>query len=162
MIANWQGFLYPYVYQAGWGVEDSWLGFLPPNYVKIVSLILLLSLVTLLFVRTRRGLLVEACFLALLTFVLTSYKFPPQYMIMLLPFFALCTSRYTLVMAANLLNTMIIIWWFIPALSFGNPWIITSPVQWIAILRQAILVPLLLGYLIQTSKVEPEVVSEKN
>ena len=78
--------------------------------------------------------------------MLTSFKFPPQYMILLLPFFAINRINYTLFMAANMLNVLIILWWFTPAFNLGNPLLVSSPVQWAAIARQIVLIPIFLSF----------------
>jgi hypothetical protein len=147
MIANFEGFLYTYTFQAAWVVEDSWLIIFPSlNLSKAISGALLLGILSLILLwRRRRFDLLEASFLALLGFVLVSFKFPPQYMILLLPFFALLRTNYILFMIANILNIMIILWWFTPSFNLGIPWTITSPVQWLAIARQIVLLPIFIS-----------------
>ncbi|MGH9910582.1 MAG: hypothetical protein ACRD32_08075, partial [Nitrososphaerales archaeon] len=83
MIVDFKGFLYPYTFQGQWGVEDSWLIVFGQFFDgrQNLSLILLVSLLALIFFYHRRFTVKEACLLALLAFVLTSFKFPPQYMI---------------------------------------------------------------------------------
>jgi hypothetical protein len=81
----------------------------------------------------------------MIAFMLTTYKFPPQYMIMLNPLFGLNRTNYVLFMTANMLNVMIILLLFTPTFSAGNFLVITSPIQWIAIARQAVLIPLFIN-----------------
>lgn len=149
MIVNFQGFLYSYVFQAQYSSEDSWLQIiylLSPTLSKIVSALLLVSLLALILFWRNKFTLPEACMLALLAFVLVSYKFPPQYMIILIPFFALNRVRYRLSITTNTLNVLIFLLWILPTSIFGEPTQITSPVQWVAILRQLTLLPIFLGY----------------
>ncbi len=148
IVANFSGFLYPYLYQATYFAdEDSWLNMFPLGLSKSISITLLICALGFILVwKRRRFNLFEASFLALLGFVLVSYKFPPQYMILLLPLFALNRTNYILFTAANLLNVMIILWWFTPSFNFGNPMLVTSPVQWLAIARQVILLPIFINF----------------
>ncbi len=142
MIMNFEGFIYPYTYQLSWVVEDSWLNLIPTYYRSVSGMLYFWIVCLILFWKKRKFSLFESSFLALLGFVLVSYKFPPQYMILLLPFFALYPSNYMLFITSNLLNVMIIFWWFSPTFNFGNPWSVNSPVQWIAIVRQLLLLPI--------------------
>ncbi len=143
ILKNVNGFLYTYSFQGSWHVEDSWLGIFGVEFPgkQYVSLGLLVPLLVLIYYRKRFNIW-EACFLALLAFVLTSYKFPPQYMILLLPFFALVRTNYFLFIGASILDALIIL--LLPSFqSLGlASWDITSPIQWIAIARQIILIPI--------------------
>jgi hypothetical protein len=138
MLANFQGFLYTYTFQAEWGVEDSWL-ILFPEQSHTITLILFPLFLLLILLLGRRAGLVEKCWLGVMAFVLTSYKFPPQYMILLAPLFALSYRGYTPYILADLLNVNIILWWFIPQFTLGSPLVLESPIQWIAILRQVLI-----------------------
>jgi len=138
MLTDFQGFLYPYQFQAGYGVEDSWLGLASP-YAKVASVLLLGAALALVLYKRKRFNLFEQALLAMLAFVLFSFKFPPQYMILLLPLFALTGAGYVEFMAANVLNVALILWYFTPAFSLGAPLLVTSPVQWVAWLRQLML-----------------------
>jgi len=60
-------------------------------------------------------------------------------MILLLPLFALTGVGYREFMVANVLNVMLILWWFTPAFNLGNALSVTSPVQLIAYARQFLL-----------------------
>jgi hypothetical protein len=148
MIVDFKGFLYPYTFQGQWGVEDSWFIVFGQFFDgrQNLSLILLISVLALIFVYHKRFNVKEASLLALLGFVLTSFKFPPQYMILLLPFFAINRVNYTLFMAANMLNLLIILWWFTPLFNLGNALLLSSPVQWVAIARQLILIPIFISF----------------
>ena len=139
IFTNLHGFLYPYVYQAGFYAEDSWLNILPSEMAKILSVILLCSLLGLIMIWRKRFNLVQQSLLALLAFVVVSYKFPPQYMILLLPLFALNAVAYGEFMTANILDVMLILWYFSPMFNLGNSVSPLSPVQWIAMARQFIL-----------------------
>jgi len=138
MVTDFQGFLYPYVFQAGYGVEDSWLGLASP-YAKEFSILLLGGALALVIYKRKRFNIFQQTLLAMLAFVLFSFKFPPQYMIMLLPLFVLTGVGYTEFMMANILNVVLILWYFTPAFSLGPALAITSPVQWIAWARQFLL-----------------------
>lgn len=143
ILKNFSGFLYTYTFQSSWHVEDSWLLIFGVDFPgkQYVSLGLLVSLLVLIYFRRKLNIW-ESCFLALLAFVLTSYKFPPQYMILLLPFFALVRTNYVLFIVACILDTSIIAF-LSPLQSIGwASWDIASPIQWIAILRQIILIPI--------------------
>jgi len=148
MIADFNGFLYPYTFQGQWGVEDSWFIVFGQFFDgrQNLSMILLVSLLALILFYHKRFTVKEACLLALLAFMLTSFKFPPQYMILLLPFFAINRINYTLFMTANILNLLIILWWFTPTFNLGSPLLISSPVQWVAIARQIVLIPIFLSF----------------
>jgi hypothetical protein len=140
MIVNFDGFLYPYIYQAGWIVEDSWLAIFQ-EWNKGVSAALIFILAYLIY-ELKKVDVVDKCWLILMAFVISSFKFPPQYMIMLMPFFALSCRDYVPYIFSHIFNVMILFWWFTPTFSFGNPWSLESPVQWAAIIRQA-----LIGYI---------------
>lgn len=154
MFANFKGFLFPYSFQSSFGVEDSWIGIVqvytrnasvpipfvgPIELFRVVSLsLLLISLLVIYFWRTRFTLF-EASLLAMLAFMLTSYKFPPQYMILFLPLFAMNRVNYVVFMAVTILDTLIILWWFTFPFNGGNPVVPTSPVQWVSTFRQVLL-----------------------
>jgi hypothetical protein len=138
MATDLQGFLYPYQFQAGMGVEDSWLGLASP-FAKEVSIIAFGAALGLILLRRERFNLFQQTLLAVLAFVICSFKFPPQYMILLLPLFALTGVGYREFMVANVLNVMLILWWFTPAFNLGNALSVTSPVQLVAYARQFLL-----------------------
>jgi hypothetical protein len=142
LVGNLEGFLYPYRYQAGWIVENSWLLYLPA-YRKEFSAVLM-GLLALLVYRAKRLEVYDRFLAILLAFTIASYKFPPQYLVLLLPFFTLRPANYFLFLAANVLNVAIKVWWFSPILTLGDPLDPSSPMQWISTARQALLA-LLLG-----------------
>jgi hypothetical protein len=147
MVTNFDGFLYPYLFQSGWGVENSWMIIFGqfPSFRQLLSIGLLIELIVLIFFWKRRFSVAEGSLLSMIAFMLTTYKFPPQYMIMLNPLFGLNRTNYVLFMTANMLNVMIILLLFTPTFSAGNFLQLTSPIQWIAIARQAVLIPLFIS-----------------
>jgi hypothetical protein len=138
MVMDLQGFLYPYQFQAGFGVEDSWLGLASP-YAKELSVVTFGAALGLILLRRERFDLFQQALLAMLAFVICSFKFPPQYMILLLPLFALTGVGYREFVVANVLNVMLILWWFAPGFNLGDALTATSPVQLIAYARQFLL-----------------------
>ncbi len=138
ILFDFQGFLYPYQFQAGYSVEDSWLGLAGP-YAREASVLLFGAFLVVLLLERKRFNLFQQSLLVTLAFVLTSFKFPPQYMILLLPLFALTAVSYVEFMIANILDVVILLWYFTPAFSLGDPLLVTSPVQWVAYLRQFVL-----------------------
>jgi hypothetical protein len=139
--------MYPYIFQGELPVESSWMGIFGrfPSFRQLLSIGLLLELIVLIFFWKRRFSAVEGSLLAMISFMLTTYKFPPQYMIMLNPLFGLNKINYVIFMIANMLNVMIILWIFTPAFNAGNFLLITSPIQWLAIARQVVLIPLFIS-----------------
>ena len=91
----------------------------------------------------------RAWFAATLVFMLTSFKFPPQYFLYLLPFLVILGfDRLEPFLLADVLNVLVIVTWFTPWLSGGNPLIAESPTQWISLAREVILLGVLV-YLVQ-------------
>jgi len=138
MLTNFAGFLYPYQFQSSFYAEDSWLNLASP-YAKELSAALLLFSLALVLYKRRSFSLAEQSLLVMLAFVAVSYKFPPQYLVMLLPLFALTGVGYTEFMVANLLDVTLILWYFTPAFNLGSAVVVTSPVQWVAFARQFVL-----------------------
>jgi hypothetical protein len=82
----------------------------------------------------------RAWFAATLIFVLTSFKFPPQYFLYMLPFVVILGfDRLEPFLIADMLNTLVIVTWFTPWLNGGNPLDASSPTQWIGLARELIL-----------------------
>jgi hypothetical protein len=138
MVTNFQGFLYPYQFQAGYSVEDSWLAVLSP-YSKEVSVLLFGAAMALILAKRRRFDIFQQSQLAVLAFMLTSFKFPPQYLVLLLPLFALTGTNYVEFLVANVLNVAFTLMYFTPLFAQGDPLLVTSPVQWVAYVRQLVL-----------------------
>ncbi len=138
ILKDFQGFLKTYTIQASMMVEDSWIIIFSGRH-QIITAILLVSLTTIILIKRRGKDLISNCWFLLIAFALSSYKFPPQYIIMMAPLFALACQSYSLYISADILNTMIILFWFTPILNAGNPMAVYSPVQFVAILRQLII-----------------------
>jgi hypothetical protein len=149
MVVDFQGWLYPYTFQAGFYDEDSWLGLFPADSKDISIVLLGISLGVILYKRKSLN-LYQQSLLAMLAFVVFDYKFPPQYLIMLLPLFAITGVGYAEFMVANILDMMIILWYFTGIFSFGNAIATSSPVQWISYLRQYALFLVYLKVLLDT------------
>ncbi len=145
ILRDFQGFLSTYTFQAEMMVEDSWLIILSGQR-QIISIILLGSLTAFILFKRRDKDLISNCWFLLMAFVLSSYKFPPQYIIMMAPLFALTCQSYLLYISADILNTMIILFWFTPMFNAGNPMAVYSPVQFVAILRQLIIAYIFIDY----------------
>jgi hypothetical protein len=145
ILRDFHGFMATYTFQAEMMVENSCLIILS-EYRQIISVFLLISLTTLILLKRRDKDLISNCWFLLMAFVLSSYKFPLQYIIMMAPFFALTCQSYLLYISADILNTMIILFWFTPMFNAGNPMAIYSPVQFVAILRQIIFAYIFIDY----------------
>jgi len=150
MIKNFSDWFLFVSVQAQWGIEDSWMIFVLPQMSPIshyLSYVLLaLGIIHLL---RRRMPLERAWFAATLVFMLTSFKFPPQYFLYLLPFLVILGfDRLEPFLLADVLNVLVIVTWFTPWLSGGNPLIAESPTQWISLAREVILFGVLV-YLVQ-------------
>jgi uncharacterized membrane protein len=149
ILANFSGWMETWVYHAAWGIEDSWIIFIfnqmDPN-AHYFALVILLYLV-------YRGLMasakkrydaqstriLERSFLMNIAWLFGSYVVSPQMALMLLPFYVLIpTIPLPVIYLAEIMNALIIILWFTPALNFGNPLSPMSPVQWFAAGRQLI------------------------
>lgn len=137
LLRNFNGALYPYLYQATWRAEDSWLVIVPSNH-QLVSLAVMAVMVAMVMLKRNMN-TIHRCGLLLFAFMISSYKFPPQYFIQLLPLSAFITGRYLAFIIADLLNSAIILGWFTPSFSLGDPWVASSPVQLCAVARQVAL-----------------------
>jgi hypothetical protein len=162
MVVSFNGFLYAYTFQAGYAAEDSWLNAIPDLAVaKLVSAALLVGMLLLLLRWRKRFDLSELCLISILWFFVADFKFPPQYLILALPLFAMVegleggiggaggSRDYGLFMLVNILDVMLILWYTTPSLSLGNPVVITSPVQWISIARQVLLLPVVASLIVK-------------
>jgi uncharacterized membrane protein len=151
MISSWSDWILLLKIQGEWGIEDSWMIFILPQ-MSPFSHMLFYGLFGLLlihvYVNSRRLSLPQQCLAALLAFVVTSYKFAPQYYLELLPLIVLTPLfKPPLAYIPDLLNAAIIMTWFTPWLNSGYPLSPSSPTQWIAALRQLILFIYLLALL---------------
>jgi len=135
--------------QSEWGIEDSWMIFVMPrmspfsHYLSYFLLALGIS-----HILRRRMALERAWFAATLIFMLSSFKFAPQYFLYILPFTVIL--GYTCLeplFVADMLNALIIVTWFTPWLNAGNPLEAYSPTQWISLARELILLGVL-AYLV--------------
>ena len=145
MVTNLSDWLLFVNVQSQWGIEDSWMIFIMPRMSPfshyLSYLLLALGIVHLL----RRSMSLErAWFAATLVFMLSSFKFPPQYFLYILPFTVILGfTRLEFLLVADVLNALIIATWFTPWLSAGNPLEASSPTQWISLAREMILLAVL-------------------
>jgi uncharacterized membrane protein len=141
MITNLSDWLLFVNVQGQWGIENSWMVFIMPRMSPLSHylsyFLLALGIAHLL---RRRMSLERAWFAATLVFMLTSFKFPPQYFLYILPFTVILGSTcLEALFAADMLNALIIVTWFTPWLNAGNPLEAYSPTQWISLARELIL-----------------------
>jgi hypothetical protein len=142
MFKNFDGWLETYKYQYSWGIEHSFLIYLFPriglesHYVSII----IFTLFFLLFLKRKlHKNLIQGSFFMFLAFMLSSYKVPPQYMLMLLPFFVLSNISRPLFHAIDFSNALLILLFFSSYFSLGDALNPESPVQLINLLRQLLL-----------------------
>jgi len=137
-LSDW--FLFVSV-QSQWGIENSWMIFVIPRMSPISHYLsyLLLALGIIHLLRQKMP-LERAWFCATLVFMLTGFKFPPQYFLYILPFTVMLGfTRLEPFVLADMLNALIIVTWFTPWLNAGNPLEAYSPTQWISLVRELIL-----------------------
>jgi hypothetical protein len=149
MVANLSDWLTMVNVQGQWGIEDSWMIFVMPRMSPLSHyLFYILLALGIAHVLRHRMSLERAWFAATLVFMLTSFKFAPQYFLYILPFTAMLgfTSLEPL-LVADMLNALIIATWFTPWLNAGNPLEAYSPTQWISLARELILLAVL-GYVV--------------
>lgn len=159
MLANFQGWLHTYQFQAGWGIEDSFLIFFFPqigaasHYASAALMIFFIALMVKkkIYKNPTLGFLFMT-----LAFLISSYKVPPQYGLMLLPFLTLLpVIDLHLFHIADFANLLIILTFFSPVFSLGNALAATSPVQWISVFRQLIWLFFLIRILrLKTTKIQ--------
>ena len=149
ILANFSGWMETWRYHATWGIEDSWIIFIfnqmDPN-AHYFALVILLYLVYRGLMGTakkrydaRSTRILERSFLMNIAWVFGNYVVTPQMALMLLPFYVLIpTISLPVIYLAEIMNALIIVLWFTPALNFGNPLSPMSPVQWFAAGRQLI------------------------
>lgn len=145
VITNFSDWYLFVTVQGQWGIEDSWMIFVLPQMSEMSHylsyLLLALGIIDIL---RRRMPLERAWFAATLVFVLTSFKFPPQYFLYLLPYVVILGfDRIEPFLVADMLNALIIVTWFTPWLNAGNPLAASSPTQWIGLARELLLLGVL-------------------
>jgi len=149
MVTNLSDWLLFVNVQSQWGIEDSWMIFIMPRMDPLSHYLsyFLLALGIAHLLRHRMP-IERAWFAATLVFMLTSFKFPPQYFLYILPFTVILgfTSLEPL-LVADMLNALIIVTWFTPWLNAGGPLEAYSPTQWISLARELVLLTVL-AYLV--------------
>jgi len=141
MVKNFDGWSATYISQFGLGIENSFLIFFFPQVGagSHYASVLLMLMFTILIIKTKlyKNVLL-GCLAFTLAFMISSYKVPPQYALMLLPLLTLVpvvepplfyTSEFF-----NLMITLIFFSSFAGENGFGS----ASPVQWVNVLRQGI------------------------
>ena len=143
-LSDWELFV---TVQSGWGIENSWMIFFVPRMSPMSHyLSYLLLLLGIVHILRRRMPLERAWFAATLVFVLSSFKFPPQYFLYILPFIVILGfNRLEHLLVADMMNALIIATWFTPWLNAGNPLEAYSPTQWIALVRDLVLFAVLVN-----------------
>ena len=150
IIANFSDWYLFVSVQGQWGIEDSWMIFVLPQMSPIAHyLSYLLLILGIVHVVRQKMPLERAWFAATLVFMLSSFKFPPQYFLYVLPFVVILGfNRLEPFLLADVLNVLVIVTWFTPWLNGGNPLDASSPTQWIGLARELILFAVLV-YLVQ-------------
>lgn len=151
MILNFDGWLWIYSHTALWGLENVyWLYLFGPaeTFLPKVGFGLLLLFFTIVIWRRKMGFL-QKCWAMMAAFLASTYMFPPQFSLFLLPLLVLVPAMslpffYTFELA----NVSIIIFWFNQYGVYpGGPLDPASPVQWISTFRQLLLLLLLAKFL---------------
>jgi uncharacterized membrane protein len=135
--------------QSQWGIEDSWMIFIMPRMEPLSHYLsyFLLAIGIAHLLRYRMA-LDRSWFAATLVFMLSSFKFPPQYFLYILPFTVILGfNSLEPLLVADMLNALIIVTWFTPWLNAGNPLEAYSPTQWVSLAREFILLGVL-AYLV--------------
>jgi len=149
MIWNFNGWLWIYSHTASWGLENVfWLYLFGPSetFLPKVGFGLLLLFFTIVILRRKMGFLPK-CWAMMAAFLASTYMFPPQFSLFLLPFFTLVSVvSLPIFYIFEAANVSIIIFWFNQYYPGGalNP---ASPVQWISTFRQLLLMFLLIKFL---------------
>jgi hypothetical protein len=140
MLRNFDGWLATYKFQLDWGIEESFLIFLFPQIgiaSHYASALLMLAFLFFILKKKLYNNVLVGCLAVTLAFMLSCYKVPPQYALMLLPFLALIPiAELPLFYTSELLNLLLILMFFSSAFSGGNALAATSPVQWMNLIRQ--------------------------
>jgi len=163
LLGGWSMLYSAYSRFINWYIEDSWMIFLFPSgysiYAILLSFILsvLVTIITLkwtLKFNFRRGVIVA--WALIISYMLTSYVFRPQYVLLTLPLISLISNFDILLFYFfDILNASILIFWWSQGtwselLFRYRPLSSTSPdalVSWIATFRCVILLLLLLSSL---------------
>jgi uncharacterized membrane protein len=142
MIKNFNGWFETYKFQYEWGIEQSFLIFLFPQIgmqSHYASILLMLGLLFLIIKKKLYKNVLVGCLAVTLAFMLSSYKVPPQYALMLLPFLTLLPiAEPPLFYTSELFNVLLILMFFSPIFSGGDALVASSPVQWVNLIRQGI------------------------
>jgi hypothetical protein len=140
MVKNFDGWFATYSFQYGWGIENSFLIFFFPQVgpESHYASILLMSIFTILILKMKlyKNVLL-GCLAFTLAFMISSYKVPPQYALMLLPLLTLMpVVELPLFYLSDFFNVMIILMLFSSFFAGENCFGAASPVQWVNVLRQ--------------------------
>ena len=142
MFKNFDGWFATYKFQFDWGIENSSLIFFFPQVgvaSHYASVLLMLALLALIIKKKLYKNVLLGCLAVTLAFMISSYKVPPQYALMLLPFLTLIPIiDLPLFYASELFNVLIILMFFSSVFSGGNALAAASPVQWINLIRQTV------------------------
>jgi len=151
MVCNFSSWLWTYTHTARWVNEDSfWLYVFGPyeTYLSRVGSALLFYFF-IIVVLTSKGSFFHKCWAMMASFLSSTYMFPPQFCLFLLPLFTLVPAvSLPLFYIFDLANVSIIILWFNQyGIYPAGPIDPASPVQWIASFRQLLLMFLLIKFL---------------
>ncbi len=178
-----KGFTKMLEHHRGWYCENCLTMLLVPDIWsdthKILSTLLVLGLltaVTIVAIRSRGLDVVTATYLALAVPVALNYVTTPQMMLMLTPLAALALSRKVLAthLVSDSLNALIMpMFYYDLGLRSAlnnflhlnlplehNPYVITSPVQWVAQARNIVLVATITYLIVRYAKASPKTRSE--
>jgi len=162
MLMNFKTWFGTWTFLAGWGIEDSWLIFLfkqmdvNAHYIGFAVMAYMVYK-ALIETRERRfaslgDRLATRWTLTTIAWLVGSYVVTPQMALMLLPLYPLLSQvPLSAIYAADVLNALIIVFWFDPRLNWGNPLSSAGPVQAFSAARQLIWL-LIFVYLIWPQK----------
>jgi hypothetical protein len=122
----------------GWGLEDAWYVWIFQSpaawgYAKVFGI--LLMVVLLVFVYSRKLEVVTKSFLALSAYLLATYLYAPQFSLMLIPLVAVLDIRSPAVYFWDAFNVLIILTWF----GVSNPTMAWTLPQAAALVRTVML-----------------------
>lgn len=153
MVCNFSGWLWTYAHTAFWVNEDSfWLYVFGPYETflsRVGSALLFLSFVFVVLISKRS--FFQKCWAMMASFLSSTYIFPPQFTLYLLPLFTLVpAASLPFFYILDIANVSIMILWFRQyGVYTAGPMDPASPVQWIASFRQLLLMFLLIKFLLQ-------------